>query len=59
MKVRVRNTLDRKYMLPGTVMTDPYTEEKDGSLYLAADSEWGRTWVLCVAIVSTQIEEES
>lgn len=51
MTISVLTRLDRKYMLPATVMVDPYTEERHGSLYLVADG----TAFLCDAIVSIEI----
>lgn len=57
MIVTVRTTLDRKYMTPGQQMTDPYTEDRDGYLYLVTDTEWGSSAVLCDAIVSIEIVE--
>jgi len=59
MKVRVTSQLDRKYFFPGTIMTDPYTEERHGTLYLACDHPEGsvalKSFVRCDAIV--EIEE--
>ena len=60
MRIIVRDTLDRKYMHPGSVMIDPYTEEKNGHLYLVSDNPTpycSRHAILCDAIVD--IKEES
>ena len=53
MNLTVRTTLDRKYMLLGTVMTDPYTEDLNGALYLVCDNKY-KTAILCDAIVSIE-----
>ena len=60
MKILVRDRLDCKYLLPGTEMEDPYTIERDGVLYLAAEFATrglgrGQTAILCDAIVSVDI----
>ena len=57
MTISVMTRLDRKYMLPGTIMIDPYTEEKDGHLYLVVDSPaeyCTRHAILCDSIVSIE-----
>jgi hypothetical protein len=52
MTVTVITRLDRKYMHRGTQMTDPYTEERDGHLYLVCDpTAYMRCAILCDAIV--------
>lgn len=40
MTITVRTTLDRKYMLAGSVMVDPYTEDRDGTLYLVSQGQY-------------------
>ena len=59
MQVIVRTDLDQKYFLPGTVMTDPYTVEREGALYLACDHPEGhvarQSFLRCDAI--TEIKE--
>lgn len=57
MTISVVTRLDRKYMLPGTIMTNPYTEEKDGHLYLVEDNPTAyctRHAILCDSIVSIE-----
>lgn len=56
MTITVRTRLDRKYMFPGTVMVDPYTEERSyngfpPALYLVSEG----TAILCDAIVSIEL----
>lgn len=58
MEIKVQDRLSLKYMLPPTVMVDPFTTERDGFLYLTSDSRY-RTAILCDAIVSIEITEES
>ena len=53
MNVSVITRLDRKYMLPATVMTDVYSEERDGALYLVSQGKYS-TAILCDAIVSIE-----
>jgi hypothetical protein len=58
MTITVRNTLDKKYMLPGTTLVNPYTEDRDGSLYLVGDnpkSNMLESAILCSAIVSVEV----
>ena len=63
MIIHVRDTLDRKYMHPGKQMIDPYTEDRDGHLYLVSETHPNpatkKTGVLCEAIVSIEIVEET
>jgi hypothetical protein len=54
MTITVTDRLHRKYMLPGIVMTDPYTEDRNGHLYLVSDHEVGSTAILCDAIVNIE-----
>jgi len=54
MTISVLTRLDRKYMLPATVMVDPYTEDRNGYLYLVSEDEY-RTAILCDAIVSIDL----
>lgn len=54
MTITVRTRLDRKYMLAGTVMTDPYTEDRDGFLYLVSQDEYN-TAILTNAIHSIEL----
>mgnify|MGYP007090108086 CR=1 FL=1 len=54
MTVSVLTSLDRKYMLPAKIMTDIYSEERDGALYLVSQDKY-RTAILCDAIVSIEI----
>lgn len=54
MTITVTTRLDRKYMFSGTVMTDPYTEDRNGHLYLVSEDEY-RTAILCDAIVSIDL----
>lgn len=49
--ITVITRLDRKYLLPGSVMVDPYTEDRNGHLYLVSQGEY-KTAVLCEAIVN-------
>lgn len=51
MTIYVRTRLDAKYLLPGTIMVDPYTEERHGHLYLVSEG----TAILCDAIVSIDL----
>jgi len=53
MTISVTTRLDRKYMLPATVMTDYYSEERDGALYLVSENKYS-TAILCDAIVSIE-----
>ena len=58
MTITVRNTLDKKYMLPGTILVDPYTQDCDGSLYLVGNNpnaEMLESAILCSAIVSVEV----
>ena len=58
MTITVRNTLDKKYMLPGTTLVDPYTEDRDGSLYLVGDNpntDMSESAILCSAIFSVEV----
>lgn len=55
MSILVHTRLDMKYLHPGSLMVDPYTEERDGHLYLVSDNPTPhaqRTAILCDAIVS-------
>lgn len=54
MTITVRTRFDSKYMLAGSVMVDPYTEDRDGSLYLVSQGEH-QTAILCDAIVSIEL----
>jgi hypothetical protein len=51
MTITVTTRLDRKYFFPGTVMVDPYTEERNGHLYLVSED---KSAILCDAIVDIQ-----
>ena len=51
--ILVRTRLDRKYMLPGQPMSDPYTEDRNGHLYLVSGD--GTHAVLCEAIVDIDL----
>jgi hypothetical protein len=52
MTVTVITRLDKKYYHRGTVMKEPYTEERDGHLYLVSEPEtYMRHAILCDAIV--------
>lgn len=57
--ITVVTRLDRKYFFPGTVMVDPYTEERkggvygDGHLYLVSQCKY-KTAILCEAIVDVK-----
>ena len=56
MTVIVTTRLDKKYFHRGTTMNDPYTEERDGNLYLVCDPEpYMRHAILCDAIVDVVI----
>jgi hypothetical protein len=58
MNYLVRDTLDRKYGHSGTPMTDPYTEDRNGYLYLVNSD--GRSAVLCDGIVEvTEIDDSA
>lgn len=50
MTMTVITRLDRKYFLPGHYMVDPYTEDRNGHLYLVSQGEY-QTAILCDAIV--------
>ena len=54
MNFLVTSTLDRKYFRPGTLMIDPYTEDRDGHLYLTDAS--GKRSILCEAIVDIVVD---
>jgi hypothetical protein len=51
MTIYVRTRLDDKYIMPGTTMVDPYTEERHGHLYLVS----GGTAILCDSITSIEL----
>lgn len=53
MTITVITRLDRKYFFPGTVMIDPYTEERNGHLYLVSEDKYNSA-ILCDAIVEIQ-----
>lgn len=53
MTIAVHTRLTRKYMHPAITMVDPYTEDRNGSLYLVCDNEYN-TAILCDAIVSIE-----
>jgi hypothetical protein len=54
--VIVTTRLDKKYFHRGTTMNDPYTEERNGNLYLVCDPEpYMRQAILCDAIVDVVI----
>ena len=50
MTISVLTRMDAKYLLPATIMVDPYTEERHGALYLVADG----AAILCDSIVSIE-----
>ena len=50
MTITVITRLDRKYFLPGHDMVDPYTEDRNGHLYLVSQGKY-QTAILCDAIV--------
>lgn len=50
MTITVRTRLDHKYMLAGSVMVDPYSEDRGGFLYLVSQDKY-KTAILCDAIV--------
>ena len=51
MTISVFTRLDRKYMLPATTMTNPYTEERNGHLFLVDCVNA----ILCDSIVSIDV----
>ncbi len=53
MTMTIITRLDRKYFLPGHDMVDPYTEDRNGHLYLVSQGEY-QTAILCDAIVDIQ-----
>ena len=53
MNVSVLTRLDRKYMMPAHTLVDPYTEDRNGSLYLVSQDRYS-TAILCDAIVSIE-----
>lgn len=55
MNVTVIDRLDRKYLTHGTVMIDPYTEERNGHLYLVSRNKYNSA-ILCEAIVDVIFE---
>lgn len=54
MTITLHTRLSRKYMLPATTMVDPYTEDRNGHLYLVSQDEY-HTAILCDAIVSIEL----
>jgi len=53
MNVSVLTRLDRKYMMPAHTLADPYTEDRNGSLYLVSQDQYS-TAILCDSIVSIE-----
>lgn len=53
MTISLRTRLDAKYFLPATVLTNPYSEDRDGHLYLV--NEDGKSAFLCEAIHSIEM----
>lgn len=53
MTIALRTRLDVKYFFPGSVLTNPYSEERDGALYLV--NEDGKSAFLCDAIASIEM----
>ena len=54
MTISILTRLDRKYMHPATVMTDFYSEDRNGAMYLVSNNKYS-TAILCDAIVSIEI----
>ena len=54
MTITVTTRIDRKYMLAGSVMVDPYTEDRNGYLYLVSQGQY-QTAILCDAIDSIEL----
>jgi hypothetical protein len=53
MTITVFTSSQRRNCLPGSIMVDPYTEERNGHLYLVSQNKY-QTAVLCDAIVDIQ-----
>lgn len=53
MNIKLVDTLSRKYFLPAHTLTNPYSEDRNGSMYLV-DGD-GMSAYLCDAIVSIEI----
>ena len=54
MTISLHTRLSRKYGQPATVMVDPYTEDRNGYLYLVCDDKY-HTAILCEAIVDIEM----
>ena len=54
MTITVTTRLDRKYTLAGSVMVDPYTEDRNGYLYLVSQGQY-QTAILIDAIDSIEL----
>ena len=52
-EIKIHTRLTRKYFFAPEVMTDPYSEDRNGSLYLVNGD--GNLAILCDAIVSIEI----
>lgn len=52
-EIKIHTRLTRKYMLPAEVMTAPYSEDRDGHLYLVNGD--GNLAILCDSIVSIEL----
>ena len=53
-EILVHTRLTRKYMLPAIVMANPYSEDRDGFLYLVSEGEYA-TALLCDSIVQIEV----
>ena len=53
-EIKIHTRLTRKYMLPAEVMTAPYSEDRDGYLYLVSQGQH-QTAILCDSIVSIEL----
>ena len=59
MNITVRTRLDRKYGHAGSTLTDPYTEDRNGHLYLVGADKYGDHAILCEAIVDIELDAEA
>ena len=53
MTISLRTNMDARYMMPARVLTNPYSEDRNGHLYLV--NEDGKSAYLCEGIYSIEI----
>jgi len=58
MNITVRTRMDRKYGHAGSTLVDPYTEERNGHLYLVSATQYGSHAILCEGIVDVAFDAE-